>query len=276
MAKRTKYVKPEDRRICTAEVVASKRVSPHFVRVTVGGPDLADFTPMGYDQWFRLFLRRPQQSELRLPTAANNLWYAQYLMMSKDTRPLVRNYTVRDFRPAGGGQFGEHAEIDIDFVSHGDDSPASAWANNVSTGTTVGLFDEGVMYQAPEHTNWTLLVGDESALPALAGILRSAPRDLRGAAYLEIPHADDVQELGEPEGVQVHWLPRTGESAKIGELAAATVRTAELPDTGVYGFIAGEQALASGVRRHLVNERGIPKADVTFTGYWRFGKAAPS
>ncbi|NEW42176.1 siderophore-interacting protein [Nocardia cyriacigeorgica] len=276
MAKRTKYVKPEDRRICTAEVVASKRLSPHFVRVTVAGADLGDFTSMGYDQWFRLFLRRPQQSELRLPTAANNLWYAQYLMMSKDSRPLVRNYTVRDFRPAGTGQFGAHPEIDIDFVSHGDDSPASAWANNVSTGTTVGLFDEGVMYQAPDHTSWSLLVGDESALPAIAGVLRSAPRDLRGAAYIEIPHIDDVQELDEPEGVTVHWLPRTDEAAKIGALATATVREAELPGTGVYAFIAGEQALASGVRRHLVNERGIPKADVTFTGYWRFGKAAPS
>lgn len=276
MAKRVKYVKPEARRIRSAETLTSKRISTNFVRVTVGGPDLHDFTAMGYDQWFRLFLRREQQSELRLPTVANNLWYAQYLMMSKDSRPLVRNYTVRDFRPAGSGEYGDHPEIDIDFVSHGDDSPASAWANNVSTGTPVGLFDEGLMYQPPEHTNWSLLVGDESALPALAGVLRSAPRDLRGAAYIEIPTADDVQELDAPEGVQVHWLTRKNPDDAVGELALETVRESDLPTSGVYGFVAGEQSLATGARRHLANDRGVPKADITFTGYWRFGKAAPS
>ncbi|MGN2640437.1 siderophore-interacting protein [Nocardia takedensis] len=276
MAKRAKYVKPEARRIRSAETLTAKRISPNFVRVTVGGPDLHDFTPMGYDQWFRLFLKRDGQSELRLPTVANNLWYAQYLMMSKDSRPLVRNYTVREFRPAGAGQYGEHPEIDIDFVAHGDDSPAAAWANNVSAGTEVGLFDEGIMYQPPEESNWSLLVADESALPAVAGVLRSAPRTLRGAAYIEIPHAEDVQELGAPEGVQVHWLPRTDPHASIGALAAETVRGADIPPVGVYAFVAGEQALASGTRRHLANDRGIPKADITFTGYWRFGKAAPS
>lgn len=276
MAKRVKYVKPAERRIRSAQTLANKRISPNFVRVTVGGPDLHDFDAMGFDQWFRLFLRRDGQSELRLPTVANNLWYAQYLLMSKDSRPLVRNYTVRAFRPSGEGQYGEHPEIDIDFVAHGDDSPASRWANNVQPGTPIGLFDEGLMYQLPEHATWSLIVGDESALPAVAGILRDAPRDLRGAAYIEIPHADDVQELEAPEGVRVHWLPRADPHDEVGKLALDTVRAAEIPSSGVYAFVAGEQKLASGLRRFLANDRGVPKADITFTGYWRFGKASPS
>ncbi|MEU6565011.1 siderophore-interacting protein [Nocardia nova] len=272
MAKRTKYVKPEDRRILTAEVLASKRVSPNFVRVTLGGAGLAEFTPMGFDQWFRLFL--PRAGELRLPSAASNLWYAQWLMMGKDHRPVVRNYTVREFRPAGAGEFGESAELDIDFAMHGEDTPACGWAANTTPGTEVGLLDEGIMYQPPQHSSWSLLAGDESALPAIAGILRSAPRELRGAAYVEITHADDVQDLGEPEGVQVNWLVRSDPAAEIGSLAQEAVRSAEFAADGVYAFLAGEQKLASGLRRHLV-ERGIAKADITFTGYWRFGKSAP-
>ncbi|MFE3985493.1 siderophore-interacting protein [Nocardia tengchongensis] len=273
MAKRTKHVKPEHREILTAEVLASKRISPHFVRVTLGGPGLAGFTAMGFDQWFRLFMPG-RDGELRLPTSATNLgWYAQYLMMGKEHRPLARNYTVRDYRAAGFGEYGSTAEIDIDFAIHGDDTPAAAWANTATPGCKAGLLDEGITYQAPDHSDWSLLVGDESALPGIAGVLRSLPRDAKGAAYIEIPATEDAQELGEPAGVQVNWLVRTETHGEVGVLAAEAVRAADLPATGVYAFVAGEQKLAAGVRRHLAQEREIPKADITFTGYWRVGKS---
>ncbi|AYF73572.1 siderophore-interacting protein [Nocardia yunnanensis] len=273
MAKRSKYVKPEHREVLGAEVLASKRISPNFVRVTLGGTGLSGFTAMGYDQWFRLFMPG-RDGSLKLPTSAGSLgWYAQYLMMGKEHRPLTRNYTVRDYRAAGFGEFGSTAEIDIDFVSHGDDSPASAWANNATPGSQVGLLDEGIMYQAPEQMESTLLVGDESALPAIAGVLRSLPRETTGAAYIEIPSAEDKQELNEPAGVRVNWLVRTDAHGEVGALAAAAVREADLPGTGVYAFVAGEQKLAAGVRRYLAQEREIPKADITFTGYWRVGKS---
>ncbi|MEU4312170.1 siderophore-interacting protein [Nocardia sp. NPDC024068] len=277
MATRTKHRKPQARRVCTAETLATERIGPSFIRVTIGGPDLHDFTPMGYDQWFRLFLPRERQPGLCLPTAAqDNLWYAQYLEMSSDTRPFIRNYTVRAFRPAGAGRFGAHAEIDIDFVAHGDTGPASTWADRALPGTQIGLLDEGTMYQAPPHTNWSLLAGDESALPAIAGILRCAPRDLQGAAYIEVPHREDIRELGEPAGVRVHWLPRDSPTRRIGALATEAVRGARLPGENVYAFVAGEQQLASGIRRHLVRDRGFDKSDITFTGYWRVGRAASS
>ncbi|MEU1428855.1 siderophore-interacting protein [Nocardia sp. NPDC005746] len=273
MAKRSKHVKPEHREILTAEVLASKRISPHFVRVTLGGPGLTGFTAMGFDQWFRLFMPG-RDGDLRLPTSATNLgWYAQYLMMGKEHRPLARNYTVRDYRAAGFGEYGSTAEIDIDFAIHGDDTPASAWANTVTPGCKAGLLDEGITYQAPDHCEWTLLVGDESALPGIAGVLRSLPREAKGAAYIEIPSAEDKQELGEPAGVTVNWLVRTDAHGEVGVLAAEAVRQAEIPGTGVYAFVAGEQKLAAGVRRHLAQERAIPKADITFTGYWRVGKS---
>ncbi|WP_405486289.1 siderophore-interacting protein [Nocardia sp. NBC_00511] len=273
MAKRSKYVKPEHREVLSAEVQASKRISPNFVRVTLGGEGLAGFTAMGYDQWFRLFTPG-QDGTLRLPTSTSSLgWYAQYLRMGKLHRPLTRNYTVRDYRAAGFGEFGSTAEIDIDFAIHGEDTPAAAWANTATPGSPAGLLDEGITYQPPEHAEFALLVGDESALPGIAGSLRSAPRELKGAAYIEIAHAEDAQELGEPEGVAVHWLVRTDAHAETGALAADAVRQAEIPATGVYAFVAGEQKMAAGIRRHLAQDREIPKADITFTGYWRVGKS---
>ncbi|MFD1814962.1 siderophore-interacting protein [Rhodococcus gannanensis] len=278
MAKRSKYVKPEHREFLHARVLGSKQISPHFVRVTVGGPDLHSYASLGFDQWFRLFLRTPEQSELRLPTSTSKLWYAQYLAMSKATRPVIRNYTVRSFRTAEAALHGDTPEIDIDFVCHGsadagDAGPASTWAQSVSPGEDVALLDEGLIHNPLPEARQLLLVGDESALPAIAGILESSPDDARGDAFVEVPDADDIQEIRVPDGMTLHWLPRRDPHDRPGTLALETVRAAglDLPD---YAFVAGEQALASGVRRFLVTDLGMPKTEVAFTGFWRHGHAA--
>lgn len=277
MARRSKFVKPDHRDFLRARVLGSKEISPHFVRVTIGGEGLREFVPLGHDQWFRLFLPTPEQQTLRLPTSTGKLWYAQYLAMSKATKPIVRNYSVRAFRSADRALYGDTPEIDIDFVRHGsgdDAGPASAWATSATPGGEVALLDEGLIHNPDPDARRYLLVGDESALPAIAGILESAPADVRGEAFLEIPHADDVQDVTVPAGMTLHWLPRSDPHGRPGELALEAVRSAELPEPPDYTFAAGEAALATGVRRHLVSERGVAKSDVVFTGFWRYGNPA--
>ncbi len=270
MSKRSKFVKPAHREILRGQVLASKRISTSFVRVTIGGADLNSFTPMGYDQWFRLFL--PGKNGLRLPTTAGNLWFAQYMMMGKDSRPLVRNYTVRNFRSAGAGEFGDTAELDIDFLVHDDTSPAALWAIGATPGDEIGILDEGITYQATGSESRVLIVADDSGLPAVAGILRSAPSDLVADVVVEIEADDDRQELGAPAGVTVTWVQRAP-GATPGARALEHVTSAP-PAAGTgYAFLAGEQKLVAGARRHLV-QHGIAKSDITFTGYWREGKAA--
>lgn len=266
MARRS-HRKPLHRQFLTAQVVGSERISPSFLRVTIGGESLREFTPLGFDQWFRLFL--PNGDGLRLPTTTGRLWFAEYMLMSAGTRPIGRNYTVRHYRPDGrcGGP-----EIDVDFALHADADgnlgTASAWATSATRGAELAIFDEGCTYQPPDGTTWQLLVGDETALPAIVGILGSAPRDLRAEVYVEIPLADDIQSVDAPVGVNVNWLVRAGGAAS-GETALAAVRAATLPEGPAYAFAAGGQKLATGVRRHLVNELGMSKDAVTFTGYWR-------
>jgi NADPH-dependent ferric siderophore reductase len=121
-----------------------------------------------------------------------------------------------------------------------------------------------------------LLAGDESALSAVLGILRSLPRDSRVEAFIEIPHADDVQLVDAPDGAKIHWLVRGNSEARPGELALNTVREATLPTEPCYAFVAGESQLATGLRRHLLNDRNVPKSDVKFTGYWKVGRSASS
>lgn len=274
MAQRTKFVKPQTRRVVSARVVSNKQISPTFFRITVAGPELEAISPMGFDQWFRMFIPQPGQSALRLPSATSNLWYAQYKLMSKDTRPIVRNYTIREYRHAGNGQFGDAVEIDIDFASHGELGPASAWADTAAVGDEVAFLDEGLIYNPTPDAQWQLLVGDESALPAIVGILRSAPKDLCAEVFIEMPHADDAQAVDVGDGVNIHWLVRADSDARPGALALRTVREAVLPAGPSYTFVGGESDLATGLRRHLVSERKFPKTDISFTGFWRHGHAS--
>ena len=274
MARSFAPTRPTDPQVVTVEVVRTARITPGMQRVTFGGPGVALLHPLGHDQWFRLFLPRPGQEALRLPTRSSALWYAQYLAMPKAKRPVVRNYTVRRYREKGtdGGP-----EIDVDFVVHGevgDAGPAVTFALTASAGDRAGILDQGLGYRRADGSDWCLLVADETGLPAVAGILGSLPEERRAHVLLEVPQEEDRQPLAASDAVTVHWLPRGDRHARPGELALSALRGASLPSGRPSVFAVGESSLATGVRRHLVAERGVDKRDITFIGYWRHGVAS--
>ncbi len=266
MVATSKIQKPQDQRILRGEVLASERVTPHMMRVTVGGGELgAEFTPRGWDQWFRLFVPRPGQEGLHLPGGMTLRGYAHYVTMPESRRPLLRNYTVRATRPG---------QIDIDLVTHGDLTPATVsaagWAVRAEVGSPVALLDEGTVWAGDGTHDWTLVVAEESGLPAALGVLASLPRDARGLAFLEVPTAEDVQPVDAPDKVEVRWLFRDDHHAVPGALALRTVTAATLPPGRPYVFAVGEQTLPTSTRRHLV-AHGVDKSDIAFCGYWKHG-----
>lgn len=266
--------KPEVTRLLTLRVRRSERISPNIVRVTLGDGDIDRFTPMGFDQWFRLFIPVTEDSLSRLPNKLDTLAYLRYLAISKTDRPVLRNYTVRAFRTTADAG----PELDVDFVVHGSveagtSGPAASWAQTCTPGDAVAILDEGIAYNPPAASGrGTLLVADETALPAAAGILESLPRDAVGTAVIEVPDAADAQEIGAPEGVEIVWVPRgDGTHALPGVAALATATAMPLPREAFYGWVAGEQSLAAGMRRHWV-QAGVPKDRITFVGYWKAGR----
>lgn len=251
----------------TLEVRRRETPTPGFASVTLGGPALRDLIVTGNDQTVRLFFPREGQTGLRMPTFSNDAWMAQLLLTPKSARPWVRTLTIRRARPADN-------EIDIEVALHGD-SPLSSWARRVEPGDPAGIFDMGTTYRLPEHAQGQLLVGDDSALPAILAILDGTPPTLPTDVYLEVATRADIRPVEAPTVVRVHWFSRDGADLRPGALAAAAVRDATLPPEPFYTWVAGESWLATTVRRHLVNDRGVPKRDVSFLGYWRRGRAAP-
>ncbi|TSI14660.1 siderophore-interacting protein [Brevibacterium aurantiacum] len=258
---------PSYRTMIRATVTRVTRLTPSFVSITLHSEAMGEFDYLGFDQAVRLFLPRAGQNELRLPAATGNRWIAKFFLTPTSIRPHVRNYTIRAHRP-------EAKEVDIEFVTHGDDGPASAWAGRARPGDGVGLFPEGIQYLPNDEVTTHLLVAEESAVPAILSILDHAADSFRAEVFCEVPTSEDVRDIPFRDGVRMHWLPRNGSGEIPGRRALDTVRQSELPNGEIYCFLAGESGLPTGLRRHLVAERGIAKSSITFVGYWKYGKAA--
>lgn len=275
----SKLVKPQVAELIHLEVLRTERLSAHWMRVTLGGREIEKFRPMGFDQWFRLFLPIGGDAGLdRVPAKANRMFgYLKFLRIPDGERPVMRNYTVRAYRAATAGA---GAEIDVDFVLHGSAAdgtagPASRWAETCRPGEHVLIIDEGLTFNPQRGTDRVLLVGDETALPAIASICASLPADAVGTAIIEVPAEEDALAFPHPSGIEIAWIVRP-HGVDPGALALERVGRTTLPDAPLHAYAAGEQSLAAGVRKHLVGERGVDKNAVSFCGYWRMGASAPT
>ncbi|MEU2778813.1 siderophore-interacting protein, partial [Streptomyces sp. NPDC007162] len=186
-------------------------------------------------------------------------------------RAVMRSYTLRALRR-------DPDEIDVDFVLHGVEpgtavaaGPASRWASRAAAGDPVILLgpavadNRAIRFRPPEDTDLLLVWGDETAVPAATAVLESLPAGTRVRAWLEVPHAGDIQDVVTAADAEITWL--TG-----GRNATEAVRAARLPSHAhPYAWIAGESGRVKELRRHLVGERGIDRRRVTFVGYWRRG-----
>lgn len=277
------------------------QLSPNFLRVTLTGPDLVHFGTDGLDQRIKLVLPLADGTVTDVGQFDERVgmmeWYRRWRELPDEQRNPIRTYTVRAVRP-------DDHEIDVDFVLHGTEGPASAWASAARPGDGLvvvgpdGRSDEkGGLEWNPGDARHVLIAGDETAAPAICAIVESLPAHVSGAVYIEVPTDADALPLSAPEGVQVNWLAR-GSAAHGVRLSAAVhawgeeqSRTPsgddiadpdedevlwEVPENtvgGRYAWLAGEAGTITALRRHLVRGLGIDRRSVAFMGYWRRGRA---
>lgn len=267
---RTEAVQPYT--LFRVEVVRTLRISPAMLRVTFGGPDLARCTSAGHDQRIKLFFPLPGQTEPDVPEGPN--WFSEFRAMPDDRRPPIRTFTISALRVGA-------REMDVDFVLHGDLGPASRWAGGARPGDRVAILAPDARHDAPiggyeyrpaPDTDWTLLAGDETALPAITAILSAMPAERTAQVFLEVSSPLEMRPLDCAAGVHVTWLSRAGAPAGGTLLRDAIART-EFPAGRPYAWVAGESGAVVELRRHLVRERGLDKKDVYFSGYWLLGGA---
>ncbi|MFD5447306.1 siderophore-interacting protein [Streptomyces sp. NPDC127100] len=271
-------------RFFSLQVVRTRRLGPSLTRVTFAGPDLAAFRSDGRDQSLSLFLPHPGRPEPVVPVELGDGWWQAWRELPDDVRAVMRSYTLRDLRRDA---VGNTEEIDVDFVLHGvgpggpeaavQAGPASRWAARAAAGDRVLLLgpavadNRAIRFRPPGDTDLVVVWGDETALPAASAAVESLPAGTRARVWLEVPHAEDVQELTTAADAEITWLVRDGADDPAG-LALYALRAARLPSArNPYVWIAGESGRVKRLRRHFVGERGIDRRRVTFVGYWRQG-----
>jgi NADPH-dependent ferric siderophore reductase len=255
MTTRPERRRPKPNRV---RVLRTERITPHMIRVVLGGPELAGFGVGDYtDHYVKLQFRRPG---VDYPEPFDLEMIRQRL--PRDQWPMSRTYTVRAWDPVA-------LELTIDFVYHGDEGVAGPWAAAARPGDELLFQGPGGGYAPRAEADWHLLAGDESALPAIAASLPRLPAGVPARVLIEVDGAAEEQPLDTPADAEIVWLHRGG--APVGQALVAAVRGLEFLPGTVHAFVHGEAGFVKELRRHLRIERGLPMDALSISGYWRRG-----
>jgi NADPH-dependent ferric siderophore reductase len=183
--------------------------------------------------------------------------------LPREQWPSTRTYTVRAWDPAT-------AELTIDVVYHGDVGLAGPWAAAARPGDVLRFLGPGGGYAPCAQADWHLLVGDESALPAIGATLDRLPAQARAHVLVEVEGPADELPLATAAHAEIRWLHRG--SGMLGQRLVAAVRGLEFPAGQVHAFVHGEAGFVKQLRRHLRLERGVPLGRLSISGYWRLGR----
>jgi NADPH-dependent ferric siderophore reductase len=242
------------RRTRQATVVSVEPLTPHLIRVVVGGDDLEGLRVGEFTDHYVKLQIPPPGATYAAPFDAEEI-KAQH---PREHWPRVRTYTVRAWDP-------ERNLLTLDFVVHGDEGVAGPWATAAKAGDVLQLMGPGGAYAPDPEAAWHLMVGDLSVLPAIGAALQRIPAGVPVHVLVELDDEADRQELTSPGDLHVTWLRADGGDGVLLE----AVRALAFPAGPVHAFVHGEASAVRAVRRHLLVDREIPHEALSISGYWK-------
>ena len=212
------------------------QLTPHYIRIVLEGPDMAVF-------------------------AAARVGDNNKIMVGGS----MRTYTCRSLDL-------EKGLMVIDFVSHGDNGPASRWAINAVPGDPLEVFMKVKEKQLFLPADWYLLTGDHTALPVISVMLESLPATAQGKAILEVYSQEDILDLKKPDGVEIEWV-FNNEPGKKSALTSY-FNHPDLPaQLSKFVFVAAEHAAVNEIQHLLRNITSLQRQEWQAYAYWKFGQA---
>lgn len=229
------------------EVRRVEKIAAHMIRVTFGG-DLEGFTSLGFDDHVKVFFPAAPAGADGEPQAAS------------------RDYTPRRYDPVAN-------TLDIEFVIH-DAGPATRWAEQVQPGQPLAIGGPRGSFIIPNNYDWHLLVGDDTALPAIARRLAELPAGTRVVVLAEVDDPADQVAFESAADVTVTWAHRNGAEPGATDMLARTLKTMTLPAGDCYAWVACESRIAKALRAQLIADHGANPKWMRAAGYWRRGAVA--
>jgi NADPH-dependent ferric siderophore reductase len=233
------------------QVVRVVDLTPRMRRITLGGPELAGFVSLGTDDHVKLFFPQNAAEQATLETLV--------IGAGKDNGPMpaMRDYTPRRYDL-------DTLELDIDFVLHGD-GPAATWAEQARPGQFLHIGGPRGSMIVPDMFDSYLLIGDETALPAIARRLEGLAANRQALVIVEVENGAEQQKLESPAQVNVIWVLREGGRNNL----LTTVKELQVPSGNLYAWVATESKVSRQIRRVLLDEHGLDEPFVKAVGYWR-------
>lgn len=239
-------------------VRSTEELSPRMLRVILGGEELEGFEIPGPASSVRLLIPPSGADDIVMPE-----WTGNQFELPDGSRAPIRTFTPRAFDT-------ERLELTLDIVLH-ESGAASDWARGARIDDEVAVSGPGRREPIDPEARSHLLVGDESAIPAICQLLESIPPDQRIDVHIEITEPNARIELPPHGAATVTWHDADSERAPGDAVVAAVSAIDELPDAV---WVAGEAAAVQRLRTHLFDERGRSRSSVTARGYWKHGRSA--
>jgi NADPH-dependent ferric siderophore reductase len=230
-------------------------------RITFTGDELAGFVSSGFDDHVKLFFPRSGEDQPARPAIGGdgrNIW-------DENRRPPARDFTPRRHDAAAG-------ELDIEFVLH-DDGPATRWAVKARQGLRLGLGGPRGSFVISAAFDWHVLIGDETALPAIGRRLEELPASAQAFVVAEVANANEQLPFMSNATLDVKWVHRDGDRPGWVEGLDRAARALRPPPGQGFTWIAAETAVAKHLRQSLI-EKGFDKRWLRASGYWKQGSEA--
>lgn len=241
-------VNHEIKRRCL-QVLRVTDLTPRMRRITLGGPELKGFLSLGSDDHIKLLFACSPQEQAALDNPGKDL---------DGVKPTLREYTPRRIEEVAG-------ELDIDFVLHGD-GPASTWAAQATVGQTLNIAGPRSSMVVPDMFDSYLLIGDETAIPAIARRLEELSATRNALVVIEVENALEQQPLASLANVQVIWVQRHQQDL------LEVLKQLPLPAGELYTWVALEKTLTRQAKRLLLEDKGVQEDRLKAVAYWRLGE----
>ena len=232
----------------TLTVQGVERIAAHMVRVTLGGDELRGFTSLGFDDHVKLLFPNNEMAADGTP------------------KPSSRDYTPRHYDAAAN-------ILTIDFALH-EAGPATRWAEQARPGQSLAIGGPRGSLVIPFDYDWHLLIGDDTALPAIGRRIAELPNGAKAVVLAEVDDAADQIAFEGVADVSVTWVHRKGAEPGSTDLLSRALKTLPLPAGDFYAWVACESLIAKALRAQLIADHGANPKWMRAAGYWRRGAVA--
>lgn len=237
-------------------------ITPNYIRITLSG-EVSDFKDATVGDNNKIYIPPTGVDKVHFPVLDADT--KKWIHAEKEIAPAVRTYTHK-------GVNLNTNELYIDFVNHGENGPASAWAINAEVGDKLGVAMRTQPKQLyPSTSEWFLLVGDATAIPVLGAILESLPESAKGVCVIVVSSSEDIQQLSTNASIEFTWIVEQDihDESKLVE----AVKNIEIPSVPKFGYVACEFSAVKQIRSYLRKELEWSSSELYAYSYWKQGVA---